>query len=194
MPRRRAWNGSPPETPDDARRRLLDTAREVVERVGVSKASLSDVAESAGVTRQTVYRYFESTEDLFNSAAALASGGFYERMRERTADAETLPARMVESLVHSIIHIPEDPHLGALSTGGYFTVDMALSLSMVQEEMVRLAGGAAPMCRRDMDELAELLLRLLQSFLQDPDRRRSEEELRAFLLRWVGAMIESRLD
>ena len=83
MQRRKAWNGNPPNTQAEARRFLLDVARRCVEQHGVSKASLSDVASAAGVTRQTVYRYFSNADDLFSAAAVLASGGFHERMRRR---------------------------------------------------------------------------------------------------------------
>jgi len=165
-----------------------------VERHGVSKASLSDVAEAAGVTRQTVYRYFENADDLFRAAAVLASGGFHERLRRRVLRREGLAERMVETLVLAIHEIPSDPHLGALvKSGDMFTVSSVLGLFFVQEEMIALAGGTLPIGERERDELSELLLRLLHSFLVDPGEPRSERELRAFLRRWLVPMIEEKL-
>ena len=67
--RRKAWNGSPPKTQAEARRFLLAEAERCIERFGLTKVGLSDVADAAGVTRQTVYRYFENAEELFNAAA-----------------------------------------------------------------------------------------------------------------------------
>jgi len=195
VPRRKAWNGSPPETPDAARRRLVEVARDCVERLGLQKAGLSDVAEAAGVTRQTVYRYFTSTDDLFHSAAALSSGGFYERLHERAMRRRTLAARLTECLVFAILEVPRDPHLGLLvGSTEHFTVDAALSLSFVQEEIVRLAGGeeACTLSARDLDEIAEILIRLLLSFLADAGRLRDEAALRTFLLRTLEPIIEAR--
>ncbi len=195
MPRRRAWNGDPPATPEAARRRLVEVARECVERLGLQKAGLSDVAEAAGVTRQTVYRYFTSTEDLFHSAAALSSGGFYERLHERAARRRTLSARLTECLVFAILEVPRDPHLGALVRGGeHFTVEAALRLGFVQDEIRRLAGGdaACPLTPGDVDAIAELLVRLLLSFLFNPGEPRDEAALRAFLLPIVEPCVRSR--
>ena len=194
MQRRKAWNGRPPKTQAEARRFLLDVARSCVERFGLSKASLSDVAEAAGVTRQTVYRYFENADDLFQSAAVLASGGFHQRMRQRVLARDSLAERMVETLVLAVLEIPKDPHLSALvRSGDYFTVSSALRLSFVQEEMIALAEGDLSLGERERDELSEILLRLLHSFLADPGLPRTEDELRVFLYRWLVPMIEEKL-
>jgi AcrR family transcriptional regulator len=175
--RRKAWNGKPPRTPAEARRFLLDVARDCVERFGLSKASLSDVAEAAGVTRQTVYRYFENADDLFQSAAVLASGGFHQRLRQR------------------VLARHGHPHLSALvKSGDHFTVSSALRLFFVQDEMIALAEGDMSLSARDRDELSEILLRMLHSFLSDPGEARTEDELRAFLYRWLVPMIEEKLN
>jgi AcrR family transcriptional regulator len=166
-----------------------------VERFGLSKAGLSDVAEAAGVTRQTVYRYFENADDLFQSAAVLASGGFHQRLRQRVLARHGLAERMVESLVLAIHEIPMDPHLSALvKSGDHFTVSSALRLFFVQDEMIALAEGDMSLSARDRDELSEILLRMLHSFLSDPGEARTEDELRAFLYRWLVPMIEEKLN
>ena len=194
MQRRKAWNGNPPKTQAEARRFLLGVARDCVERFGLSKAGLSDVASAAGVTRQTVYRYFENADDLFNSAAVLASGGFLERMRARVLAHDGLAERMVETLVIAIHEIPMDPHLSALAQSGEsFSISSALKLFFVQEEMFELAEGDLHLDDVLRDELAEILLRLLNSFLADPGPARSEDELRAFLYRWLIPLIEEKL-
>ena len=195
MQRRKAWNGNAPKSEVEARRILLDVTRDCIERFGVSKVGLSDVASAAGVTRQTVYRYFANAEDLFNSAAVLASGGFLERMRERVLQQqEGLAERMVETLVLAIDEIPKDPHLRTLvQSGDFFAVSSALKLSFVQEEMLALSDGSIGLDARERDELAEILLRLLNSFLVDRGPERSQDELRAFLFRWLVPLIEEKL-
>ena len=194
MGRRKPWNDRPPATQAEARRFLLDVARGCVEQFGLAKASLSDVAEAAGVTRQTVYRYFENADDLFRSAAVLASGGFHERLRQRVLTRNTLAERMVETLVLAIDEIPKDPHLSALvRSGEHFSVSSALHLFFVQEEMMALAEGELNLSDRERDELSEILLRLLHSFLSDPGEARTGDELRAFLYRWLVPMIDQAL-
>jgi len=192
--RRKAWNGNPPKTQAEARRFLLDVARVCVERHGVAKVSLSDVAQAAGVTRQTVYRYFSNADDLFSSAAVLASGGFLERMRRRVLEREGIAERIVETLVVAVCEIPKDPHFSALvQSDDYFTVSSLLRLFFVQEEMTALADGELSLNERERDELSELLLRMLHSLLADPGPTRTEDELRAFLHKWLVPMIEANL-
>ena len=193
--RRKAWNGNPPETQTEARRYLLAVAQSCIERFGLSKVGLSDVASAAGVTRQTVYRYFENADELFNAAAVLASGGFLERMRERVLVHKGLAERIVETLVVAIHEIPKDVHLSALvASGDPLGVSSALKLFFVQEEMLALADGDLGLAARERDELAEILLRLLKSFLDDPGPERSEDELRAFLYRWLIPIIDEKLE
>jgi AcrR family transcriptional regulator len=153
------------------------------------------VASAAGVTRQTVYRYFADAEDLFNSAAVLASGGFLERLRERVLEQqEGVAQRMVETLVLAIDEIPKDPHLSTLAqSGDFLAVSSALKLAFVQEEILALSDGSFSLDARGRDELAEILLRLLSSFLADHGPERSQDELRTFLFRWLVPLIEEKL-
>jgi hypothetical protein len=106
----------------------------------------------------------------------------------------SLAERIVENLVFCVREIPDDPHLRALTTrGDLFNVSQVLRLSFVQEEMVALAEGAPGLPKRDRDELAELLLRLLHSYVADPGEARTEAQLRAYFHRWLVPMIEARL-
>ena len=147
------------------------------------------------MTRQTVYRYFADAEDLYNSAAVLASGGFLERMRERVLhEQEGLAERMVETLVLAIDGIPKDAHLSTLAqSGDFFAVSPALKLAFVQEEILALSGGSFNLDARERDELAEILLRLLNSFLADHGPERSQDELRTVLFRWLVPLVEEKL-
>ena len=183
--RRAAWHGTRPATADDARRRLIEAARASVERFGEGRASLSDVARAAGVTRQTVYRYFSDADDLFRSAAALSTGGFLERLRADVARCDGLTAQVVECLVFAITELPRDRHLGPLLASNAVDFAFLLRLRFVQDEIERLSGGAHGLAPPDLDELAELLLRLLRSFLFAPEPERTQAELRRVLTRWV---------
>ena len=194
MQRRKAWNGNTPKSEAEARRLLLAVTQECIERHGLSKVGLSDVASAAGVTRQTVYRYFATADDLFNAAAVLTSGGLLERIRTRVLAHKGLSERIVETLVVAIRGIPKDVHLTAIvRSGNPFAITSALKLSFTQDEMVALSDGNQVLGKRDRDELAEILLRLLKSFLDDPGPKRSEKDLRQFLYRWLIPVIEEKL-
>ena len=50
---------------DETKRRITEAAMKLHTSVGPSEASLSAIAEAAGVTRLTLYRHFSSAETLF---------------------------------------------------------------------------------------------------------------------------------
>ncbi len=52
---------------DETRTKLLDAAQEVFFEKGVSKTSLSDIAQRAGATRGAVYWHFKDKVDVFSS-------------------------------------------------------------------------------------------------------------------------------
>lgn len=58
---------------DDVRRRVLDAAVELIERVGLDGLSMREVARAAGVSHQAPYHYFADREAIL---AALAQEGF----------------------------------------------------------------------------------------------------------------------
>ena len=55
-----------PDT-DERQQQLLDAAAAVIIRVGYDKATMSDIAEAAGVSRRTIYLYFKGKEELFEA-------------------------------------------------------------------------------------------------------------------------------
>lgn len=55
------------------RRRLLDACASLIVREGFEAVSMTAVAEEAGITRQTVYRYFSNARELVH--ATLKHGG-----------------------------------------------------------------------------------------------------------------------
>ncbi|GGP26594.1 TetR family transcriptional regulator [Silvimonas amylolytica] len=53
----------------ETREHLLDTAERIFSAKGVSRTSLADIADAAGLTRGAIYWHFENKADLFNAMA-----------------------------------------------------------------------------------------------------------------------------
>ena len=53
-----------PKSPEDRRQDILDAATRTFAAKGVSKSTVADIAEAAGVAKGTVYLYFGSKEHL----------------------------------------------------------------------------------------------------------------------------------
>ncbi|GLX02654.1 TetR/AcrR family transcriptional regulator [Microtetraspora sp. NBRC 16547] len=58
--------------------RILETAGELLKRLGRDKVSMSDVARTASVARGTLYRYFESREVLLEALSKRNADHFFE--------------------------------------------------------------------------------------------------------------------
>jgi AcrR family transcriptional regulator len=194
-----AWAGLPPPANDtEARSRLLDAARHCFERFGFEKTTIADIAAEVGVTRRTVYRYFESTDELLRAAFALAAGGIVERMLAHARRYRDPGVRIIEAMLFLLRELPADPRLGPLFTpgrgGGRDGRSMSSAVTMeVSHNALRAVNEEWPLTAREVDDLAELILRLLQSFLTEPGTHpRTEAQLRALLRRWLLPAIRLR--
>ena len=108
---RRGWAGSPPADDVEARKRIVDAALLCIDRHGPAQTTLSDVADALGITRRTVYRYFTTTEDLFNTVAEVALGGFVARIESLTTEMDDLAEHLVEVVAYIIERLPDEPLL-----------------------------------------------------------------------------------
>lgn len=73
-------DGQPARTPaeTDKRRQILDGAREVFMGSGFDGASMGEIAKAAGVSKGTLYVYFDSKEALFEALTVEEKRGLAE--------------------------------------------------------------------------------------------------------------------
>lgn len=64
------------------RGQILDGAHRVFMKMGYDAASMNDVTREAGVSKGTIYVYFQSKEELFAALIERAKGIFTESIRE----------------------------------------------------------------------------------------------------------------
>ena len=195
--RTHGWSGSAPATDEEAIARILDAAGQAIDVRGAD-FSIADVARTLGVTRQTVYRYFPSTDALLVATGVHAASGFLDRLAAHLQGITDPADAVAEAVATALEWLPEDKHLGLLVVPGRpnphtesVTSDVALDFahSMVRRFDVDWAGLG--FTDADLDELAEHLLRIIQSFVIDPGRPpRHGDELRDYLRRWVGSAIQ----
>lgn len=200
MARRHGWGGDPPADDDEARARIVAAAMRSVDRQGAMAASLSDVATELGVTRQTVYRYFPSTDDLFSVLAQVSADDFIDRIAARMGAFDDVAEAMVEGLAFTIESVPHERYVGLLLRAGSAE---AFTRGIVSEVATRF--GRSLLDRTDidwrdlgyddadLDGLVEIMLRLIQSLALTPaspsGADRGPDELRAFLRRWFAPAV-----
>lgn len=193
---RRGWGGSPPGTDAEATSRIVAAAVELI-RVNGS-ASIAEVAESLGVIRQTVYRYFPTTDALLQAAAVESVGAFLDRLAEHVRGLTDPAEAVVEGIVFTLDRVPRAPQLRLMLSGEHSHTEaiaseqaMAFGMTMIQRFDVDWAAHGFDEAR--LRELVEFQLRIMQSFFISPgDPRRTQDELRGYLSRWVAPAVQPR--
>ena len=194
--RTHGWSGAKPADDEEAIARILDAAKRRIDRQG-REFGVSDVAKDVGVTRQTVYRYFPSTEALLFATSVSEVGPFLDALAEHVRGIRDPADAVVEGLAHTLEQLPHERYLGLLLTPGKasafsagVTSDMAMSFGRSILERFNVDWSTVGMVDDDLDGLVEFMLRMFQSLIIDPGRPPHEgEELRAFLRRWVAPAI-----
>ena len=200
--RAHGWAGSPPSDAIEARARILTATRERLAEFGTT--STAEVAEYVGITRQTVYRYFPTTEDLLNAAATEAVAGLTADLVDHvrahlSATGGDAGDAVVEGLAYVFEHLRGDPALNRLIAPGRLgtTVADLTSSSSIDLGRTLIAGFGIDWDELGWDEarqreLVEHLLRTLQSLILDPgDPVRTGPELREYLQRWLAPALRS---
>jgi AcrR family transcriptional regulator len=200
--RRHGWQGDLPASDEDAVRRILDATRTCIDRDG-GDVGIADVARELGVTRQTVYRYFRTTDDLLTATAIDAAAAFLDRMEAHLGarDDWTPAGAVVEGIAFTLEQLPDEPYMGLLLTPGRigvvsqdFTSPTAIALGRTMIERFPVDWSVHGFTPADLDDLVEQMLRMTQSFVIDPGTPpRRGDDLRAYLDRWLGPTIDQRV-
>ncbi|MGC4961530.1 TetR/AcrR family transcriptional regulator [Gordonia sp. DT101] len=195
--RTHGWGGRVPRNDDEATARILAATRTIIDRRGAS-TSIADVARELDVTRQTVYRYFASTEELLSATALDAVGALLDRMTERLRGITAADDAVVEGVAGVLEELRDDDYVGLLFRTDRLSVPVVgeitseigrvFARSMVDRMDVDWAGSGYT--DRELDVVVEIVLRTLQSMVIDPGSPpRSAAALREFLDAWMGASI-----
>jgi AcrR family transcriptional regulator len=181
------------EKPADVQQRLLDSAETCYAQFGLTKTTMEDVARWAGLSRATVYRYFENRDDLLM--------GVVEREARRTAADIGLRIRsirdpgkyIVEGILQSLAEIPKRPALSMLFLADAVGVTSRLLLTserLLSIGLELLLPVIEPAREKgllrdsvDVDTTIEWIFRILTSYLTVPSPLASSEEDMRDLLR-----------
>ncbi|MCV7150989.1 TetR/AcrR family transcriptional regulator [Mycolicibacterium pyrenivorans] len=194
--RSHGWSGNPPASDEEAIARILGSAERIVAERG-SSMRIADVARDLGVTRQTVYRYFPSTEALLVACAMQQADGFLGRLERRVRHQTDPVTTLVESVAFTIESLADDPQIslllsrrGTRTVGGSITSNTAYAFGRAMLHRLDVDWAAHGFDEPALAELNEFLLRVVKSFLIDAGKpTRDAAQLREFLSRWIGPAI-----
>src|SRR5262245_39225928 len=98
---RLAWAGRPPQ-PEAARERLLEAAARCIVRDGLAATGIASVADEAGVSRPTVYRYFEDRGALIEAALLRAGAAQLADLKAHLARFAEPEEKAVEAVLFAL--------------------------------------------------------------------------------------------
>lgn len=161
--------------------RLLDATIRCIQLYGVDKTGISDVAREAGVTRRTVYRYFDDRQVLVAAALLRGVEDFARRARAVVDSFEDPSEALVEALCFAMRELPDDPALGSALRGGHVSLNadsLPQALGVIRP-LIEPISEAAHWTPEEINESCEFMLRMALSLLTSPRR----EDLPGFLHR-----------
>jgi AcrR family transcriptional regulator len=109
MPRRSPSPPTAPTSADEARERILAAAERCIERHGIRKTTMDDVASEVGLSRPSVYRYFADRDDLLIELITRHARALLERARKAISRQSNLPDQIVEMVLYTAEHCRRDP-------------------------------------------------------------------------------------
>nr|WP_206038069.1 TetR/AcrR family transcriptional regulator [Rhodococcus sp. HNM0569] len=175
----------------------MEATKEVVVSEGFAGVTIAAVAKRAGVTRQTVYSIFGTREDLVSQAMVDHLGGVVACFHTRLAETATPAEYVVELIVECRRIFRTDPLLGALLRAGtgnpVFDAGALERAHVVGLELLAPLRTRFPGTAPRLDDIVELCVHLGWSVVCFGDHEsRSDDDLRAFLHRWIGPAFANR--
>ena len=84
-----------PDVSEERKNQILDAAMETFSEVGFHKARMSDIAESSGLSKGSLYWYFESKNDLINNLLARVFEPEIKDLRTLLTDPRPVAERLM---------------------------------------------------------------------------------------------------
>jgi AcrR family transcriptional regulator len=159
----------------DTRTRILDAALDAMSVHGLARLTLEDVARAAGMSRQTVYRYFGNRDALVTAAILREEQHFIRLITEAARGHDDLRPAMEAAIAtglraaraHPLLDrlLASEPHalLPFLTTGGGPVLSAARGVleELFAERLPHLSG-------RTIRRVADATTRLFISYAVNP--------------------------
>jgi TetR/AcrR family transcriptional regulator, repressor for uid operon len=129
------------EADNSTRERILAATAEVLGRNGMTKLSLSEVAQQAGVSRPTLYRWFSSKRELLD-AFVVWERQFYERAIAKASAGLATPDQLEATLRVIVEYQRSYPGLRMVDIEPHHVIRrMAQVLPLMRQRLEQLISG-----------------------------------------------------
>jgi AcrR family transcriptional regulator len=176
------------------RERILDAAFQAVATFGLSRFTTLDVGRLAGLSRQSVYRYFDSKDALVQALVAREVEAFLEGVRAAHARHVSLEDAMREATLFCLRTAGEHPLLGRLLALEpevllpYLTTRAEPVISRARDVLEELAAGRAGVRSDLIHRTADIGVRAIVSYVLTPSEDDPEDIARELARILVSAL------
>jgi AcrR family transcriptional regulator len=157
--------------------RILESAFACVAEFGLARTTMDEVARRAGVSRQTVYRYFPSKDQLVIALVLQEEEKFLDGVRAAFAVDDRLERALFDGILFCLRFAREHPLLDRLLASDsetllpYLTTRSAPMMARAREVLTSLAASKAWVRAGLVEQAADTLVRVVVSYaLCPPDR------------------------
>lgn len=193
------WGGSLPANDDEAVARILAAGHQALETNG-TQMTMTDVAKLLQVTRQTVYRYFPSTDALVRAVALDIGVRLASDLVDRTRGIHSPGAAMVELVAHTIellrantaIMVLLDTSVPNEVFNGSMTTSVSRQHARNIVEQLDVPWFEIGFDEYSLDEMVGWALLVVDAFVTGSgEPLQTGEALRKYLTTWLAPAVES---
>lgn len=176
---------------------MLDAAKSCIERWGVAKVTIDDIAAESRVSRATLYRLFPGGKDvLFDALRVRELEEFFTRLRSEVEGAHTLEDLLVSTVVCATRELRADDHLAVMLSSEPGETVTQLTVEGLPR-VIRVASAfLVPLVdpyleRHEGRKLIDVLARLVLSYFLAPSDEfdlGDETSARSFLRPYLHAL------
>jgi AcrR family transcriptional regulator len=109
MPRGSRIQPAESASTDDARERILTAAERCIDRHGIRKTTIDDIASEVGLSRPSVYRYFADRDDLLVELNIRHARAMFNRAHKSMSRQSNFSDQIIEGLLYVADHARRDP-------------------------------------------------------------------------------------
>jgi AcrR family transcriptional regulator len=191
----------PAASPEDAATEaMLEATSALLSAYGIRRWSMDDVAERAGLGRATVYRRFDSRDDLVHATLAHAIRGFFAAVAEAVAGAENIEDKVVEGFLVGLKLVRDSWLPGLVASDPATAVTLATAAPVIALARTALVERFQAISHQTLSPaeaaeaglVAEVLVRLGTSFVLVPESAIDLDDpvrARAALRRVIGPLL-----
>jgi AcrR family transcriptional regulator len=178
-----------------SRKKIIKATLAVIESAGFDGVSIAAVAETAGVSRQTVYSNFGSREELVSQALSELMIEMLGDVSARAASAQSPFEYVMELIVAGRNEVRSHPVLGRLlevaRSNPVFDTDVLERANSLSQTLLSPLAERYPEIAPRLEEIGRVSTRWsLSVILFEDDSVRTDDDLRAFLGRWLRPAME----